>query len=224
MKESTKSIRSYVRRAHRMTPGQARALQELWPCYGLSVEAGWLDSESEYILEIGFGMGQSLLTMAAQYPEKKFIGIEVHRPGIGALLASAARQNINNVRIYENDAEVILKQCIRNETLSKIQIFFPDPWPKQRHQKRRLIQTEFVRLLEHKLKPGGYLHLATDWQDYAKQMLNIVENMPTFSNCAGAGQYLSHRNGRPLTKFEQRGLNASHPIRDLLFTKIKHPL
>jgi tRNA (guanine-N7-)-methyltransferase len=216
MREST--IRSYVRRKHRMTPGQARALEEYWPQYGLNVESGWVNCSGECMLEIGFGMGYSLLAMAARHPEKSFIGIEVHRPGIGALLLAAAKQGITNIRVFNEDAVIVLKQCITDKSLSKIQIFFPDPWPKKRHKKRRLIQSDFVTLLQQKLKPGGQLHLATDCADYAQQMLAIVEATPGFENCAGTGQYLSEQNQRPMTKFERRALDEGRIIWDLLFT------
>lgn len=223
MKKSS-HIRSYVRREHRMTPGQARALTQWRSHYILSGPDQWLEQEVEYILEIGFGMGQSLLAMAAQFPHKYFIGIEVHRPGIGALLAVAARKQINNIRIYHDDAINVLKQYIKDESLTKTQIFFPDPWPKNRHQKRRLIQADFVRLLQQKLKPGGELHLATDSQDYANHMLMVLEQAPGLTNYAGKKQFLPHRNGRAITKFEQRALQTGGAIYDLLFiNRSKYP-
>ena len=213
------SVRSYVRRQHRITPGQVRALQTWWAEYNLSQQPEWLNSDREYILEIGFGMGQSLLAEATANPEKNFIGIEVHTPGIGALLLAAAQQQVKNLRVFNGDAITFLNQYIRDNTLSKIQIFFPDPWPKLRHQKRRLIQTDFVNLLVSKLKDEGYLHLATDWQDYAEHMLRVIDQIPSLINCAGDNQYLPHRHGRLLTKFEQRGLQLGHSVKDLLFVK-----
>jgi tRNA (guanine-N7-)-methyltransferase len=221
MKEATQIVRSFVRREHRMTAGQARALTAHWATYGLKVELGYLELPGECILEIGFGMGRSLLAMAMQYPDKNFIGVEVHRPGIGALLLAAAKQQVTNIRVYNDDAINVIKQCIKNNTLTKIQIFFPDPWPKNRHRKRRLIQPDFIALLQQKLKPGGCLHLATDCRDYAEQMLRIIENNPNFSNCAGSGKYLSHSSGRVVTKFEQRGIEAGRGVWDLLFEKIE---
>ena len=212
-------VRSYVRRQHRMTPGQARALHSLWPEYDLRQQLEWLNSDAEYILEIGFGMGHSLLAEAAANPEKKFIGIEVHKPGIGALLSAAVASDIKNIRLFEGDALLILNQYIKAESLSKIQIFFPDPWPKLRHKKRRLIQVDFARLLAKKLKKEGCLHLATDWQDYAEHMLKVMNQVPDLSNCAGLNHYLLHHNGRLITKFEQRGLARGHVIKDLLFVK-----
>ncbi len=219
MKESSPIIRSFVRREHRMTPGQARALQLWWLEYGLSLKDTYPEFSGECVLEIGFGMGRSLLMSAIQHPLKNFIGIEVHRPGIGALLAVAAKHQIKNIKLFNEDAVNVLKQCIKDDSLSEIQIYFPDPWPKKRHRKRRLIQPEFVALLYQKLKPGGFLHLATDWPDYAEQMLTVIGNHPGFINNAGAGQYLSHRNGRVVTKFEQRSLDLGQPIWDLLFLK-----
>ena len=213
------SVRSYVRRQHRITPGQVRALHAWWEAYDLSRQPEWLNSDREYVLEIGFGMGQSLLAEAADNPEKNFIGIEVHTPGIGALLLAAAQQKIENLRVFHGDALLILNQCIRNNSLSKIQIFFPDPWPKLRHQKRRLIQTDFVNLLVSKLKNQGYLHLATDWQDYAQHMLRVIDQVPGLINCAGRHNYLPHRNGRLITKFEHRGIQLGHVVKDLLFVK-----
>lgn len=214
-------IRSYVRREHRITPGQERALEEYWPKYGLDIQTGFWECPKECILEIGFGMGHSLLAMAEKFPEKMFIGVEVHRPGIGALFAAATKRGVNNIKVYCEDCLYVLKQSIKDESLSQIQIFFPDPWPKNRHHKRRLVQPEFTALLLQKLKPNGYLHLATDWQDYAQQMLQIIESVPGFKNEAGKGQFLSHRNDRPLTKFETRGIKLNHKIWDLLFSKTR---
>lgn len=219
MTKESHAIRSYVRREHRITPGQSRALKEYWNQYGLEVGTGHIEYPGECILEIGFGMGHSLLEMAEKFPDKKFIGVEVHRPGIGALLGAATKRGISNIKIYNADCLCVLKQSIKDESLSQIQIFFPDPWPKNRHRKRRLIQADFAALLLQKLKPNGYLHLATDWQDYAEQMLETIEPIPGFENVAGKGQFLTHRNGRPITKFEQRGLILNQKIWDLLFIK-----
>jgi len=220
MKEA-RIIRSFVRRRQQwMTPRQAKGLETSWTLYGLTLEAGFLASEAEeYILEIGFGMGQSLAIMAQQNPEKKFIGVEVHKPGVGALLAEIKEQQINNIQIFNNDVNDVLKQCIKDESLSKVQIFFPDPWPKKRHHKRRLIQADFIKILHLKLKPGGLLHLATDWQNYAEQMLAVLEGDPNFINSAGEGKFLPHRHDRPMTKFERRGLNLGHDVWDLLYQK-----
>lgn len=219
MTKESHSIRSYVRREHRITPGQSRALKEHWPQYGLELRSGYIEYPGECILEIGFGMGHSLLEMAEKFPHITFVGIEVHRPGIGALLGAAAKRGLSNIKVYNEDCLCVLKQAIKDECLSRIQIYFPDPWPKKRHHKRRLIQTDFAALLLQKLKPNGYLHLATDCQDYAQQMLQTIEIIPDFKNVAGAGQFLAHRNDRPMTKFEQRGLKLNQKIWDLLFLK-----
>ncbi|MBS0350568.1 MAG: tRNA (guanosine(46)-N7)-methyltransferase TrmB [Proteobacteria bacterium] len=218
MKEASKGIRSYTLRHSRMTPGQARALKEHWSEFGLEVDSGKLNPLQACVLEIGFGMGQSLLEMAEQYPEKLFIGVEVHKPGVGALLKAAAKRNIRNIKVYNQDILVVLNQCIEDNILSKVQIFFPDPWPKNRHKKRRLIQNQFVTLLYQKLRPQGYLHLATDCEDYALHILKVIESLNIFENCAGKDQF-SHRMDRPITKFEQKGLNAGRKSWDILFVK-----
>lgn len=221
MKESSKfrQIRSFVIRAGRLTPGQIRSLSTLWSEYGLQVEDGVNDWGENCVLEIGFGMGESLLSMAINNPTQHFIGIEVHPPGVGALLAAIDKYKLKNINIYQNDAAIILKNCIKNESLAKVQIFFPDPWPKQRHNKRRLIQKKFVELLVEKIKPGGLIHLATDWQDYANQMMEVLSTFETLNNCSSEGSFLLGQTLRPMTKFEKRGLRLGHSIFDLLFIK-----
>jgi tRNA (guanine-N7-)-methyltransferase len=170
-----------------------------------------------YILEIGFGMGQALLAMAQQNPQQNFIGIEVHRPGVGNLLSELEAQQINNVRVFCADAVEVLRYCIPDHFLSGINIFFPDPWPKKRHHKRRLIQTDFVLLLQQKLKSQGFLHLATDWQHYAEHMMAVLNTVPGFINAAGEGNFMPRPENRPLTKFEQRGQQLGHEVWDLVF-------
>jgi tRNA (guanine-N7-)-methyltransferase len=217
-------VRSYVRREGRITPGQQRALKLLWDKFGLTpttvlsnlVEV--FNREAPTILEIGFGMGHSLLAMAKAMPEKNFIGVEVYRPGIGALLLELAAQEISNVRVYCADAQEVLIQCFPNRSLYGIQIFFPDPWPKKRHHKRRLITPNFATLLHQKLQPGGYLHLATDWQDYAQQMLQIASNVSGFDNPYATG-FAPRPVTRPITKFEQRGQKLGYAVWDLLVFK-----
>jgi tRNA (guanine-N7-)-methyltransferase len=217
-------IRSFVLRAGRMTPGQQRAFDEYWPQQGLLREQGLLDFQQAFgrtapvILEIGFGMGQSLVEMAAAAPERDFIGIEVHRPGVGKLLHSMAERGVGNIRIYCDDAVEVLQQCIPDASLAGAQIFFPDPWHKKKHHKRRLIQPDFVQLLRGKLAPGGVLHVATDWQDYAEQILEVLSAAPGFKNQAGDG-YAPRPDYRPKTKFEQRGERLGHGVWDLLFVK-----
>lgn len=217
-------IRSYVKRQGRMTPRQAQALAKFWPKYGLQIEKQPYDIKDIFnrsaplIMEIGFGMGASLLQSAQAKPDSNFIGIEVHLPGVGALLADMDECKIENIRIFQNDAVEVLTSCIADNSIDKIMILFPDPWPKKRHHKRRLIQPDFLKLVFAKLKSGGHLHLATDWQPYASQMMQVVSAFTGFVNAAGAGCYA---NGtlRPQTKFEMRGRQLGHQIWDLLFVR-----
>lgn len=220
-----RKIRSFVRREGRLTKGQQRALAELLPLYGIEPSTDVLDltpiftREAQRVLEIGFGNGASLIETARQFPHMDFIGIEVHRPGVGNLLLQIEAQVLSNVRVICADAVEVLQQQIADAALDKIQIFFPDPWHKKRHHKRRLIQSGFVALLAQKLKPGGILHLATDWQDYAEHMLRVMTAMAEFENMADDNQYSPRPASRPLTKFEQRGQRLGHGVWDLLFKK-----
>lgn len=223
--KNLRAIRSFVLRTGRMTAGQQRALDEHWPQWGLQREHGTLDTQRAFgraapvVLEIGFGMGQSLVTMAAAAPETNFIGIEVHRPGVGRLLHGMAEQGVDNIRVYCDDAVEVLRQCIADASLSGVQIFFPDPWHKKKHNKRRLIQPAFVQLLRSKLQVGGVLHIATDWQEYAEQILEVMSAAEGYGNLAGAG-YAPRPERRPTTKFEQRGERLGHGVWDLLFEKL----
>ncbi|MFV0478197.1 MAG: tRNA (guanosine(46)-N7)-methyltransferase TrmB [Parahaliea sp.] len=220
-------IRSYVLRTGRMTDGQKRAFDNNWQRWGLDYSGQMevldqlfgADTAADYVLEIGFGMGQSLLTMAAAAPERRFIGIEVHKPGVGRLLHGMSAQNIDNIRVYCHDAVDVLQNCIPVTSLAAVHIFFPDPWHKKRHHKRRLIQTDFVALLVSRLKPGGILHLATDWQNYAEQMMAVLSANRDLDNSAGAGQFCVRPDYRPLTKFEQRGERLGHSVWDLVFNR-----
>lgn len=220
-------IRSFVRREGRMTARQKLALEKFWPLYGLNVADGQVDfpavfgRKSTVVFEIGFGVGASLFEMARQNQAQDFIGVEVHRPGVGALLAQINQFGLTNVRIFQEDVLEVLKQAIPDSSLDKILILFPDPWPKKRHNKRRLIQPAFVELLRQKLKVAGEVHLATDWEEYAEEMMTVFSSAKGFSNPCGVGQYLQESNlHRFSTKFEQRGKRLGHGIRDLLFTKI----
>ena len=219
-------IRSFVRRDGRITDAQRRAWDVSWPQFGLELKDGIINfqqvfqREAPRILEIGFGSGHSLLAMAALHPEQDFIGIETHQPGIGILLSGMEAQAVSNIRIYYADAVDVLNQCIANQSLDVVQIFFPDPWPKRRHYKRRLIQPEFISLITSKLKPGGMLHLATDWQDYAKNMMQVLTNEKHLSNLAGPGEFAARSSQRPvMTKFELRGQRSGFVIHELQFLK-----
>jgi tRNA (guanine-N7-)-methyltransferase len=208
-----------------MTPGQERAFQEYWQHWGLEYSKHLLDADAAFgrdgplILEIGFGMGDSLVDMAAAAPATNFIGIEVHRPGVGRLLHSMAERGVDNIRVYCHDAVEVLRDCIVDQSLDTVQIFFPDPWHKKRHHKRRLIQPPFVELLVRKLKPGGILHLATDWENYAEQMMEVLTNSEGLANKHAEGCFAPRPEHRPLTRFERRGERLGHGVWDLVFRK-----
>ena len=220
-----RQVRSYVRRQARFTPGQKQALTELWPQYGLELTEQPLDYEKVFkrqaplTLEIGFGMGTSLLEMAKAAPQKDFIGIEIHNPGVASLMRNLQEQSIANVRIFKVDAHDVLNSCILDDSLSEVLLFFPDPWPKKRHHKRRIVQAAFVELIYRKLKTGGIFHLATDWQAYAEHMLEVMSEAQGFVNSAGVGLYAERPTHRPLTKFEARGQKLGHGVWDLIFAK-----
>ena len=220
-----RTVRSFVRREGRLTPGQERALDELWPQYGIDEADGLIDLEQLFerkapiVFEIGFGNGSSLAEMAAKQPETNFIGVEVHRPGVGHLLKLIEEQGLTNLRLACTDAVELLKHRIADNSLDRLQLYFPDPWHKKRHHKRRIIQPAFVNLLSQKIKPGGHLHMATDWQHYAEQMLDDLSQNDTFINCADSSGYIPRPDYRPLTKFEQRGQRLGHGVWDLLFER-----
>ncbi len=218
-------IRSFVLRQGRITSAQNAALENLWPVFGLDPELAFKPQEAfgraaPLILEIGFGNGESLAQMALGAPEKNFLGIEVHRPGVGHLLLKVEELGLRNVRVYCTDAVEILRDRIAENSLDGIQVFFPDPWHKKRHHKRRLINSEFVALLADRLKPGGILHCATDWEDYAEKMLEVLEATPSLRNQAGKGSFSERPVYRPPTKFEARGQRLGHGVWDLLFERI----
>lgn len=219
-------IHSFVRREGRMTGAQQRALMEYWESFGVKAGAVLLEPENLFgrraplVLEIGFGDGESLAAMAAVRPEWDYLGIEVHRPGIGHLLLQAKKLQLTNLRILCADAVEVLERQLPDECLDRMQIFFPDPWPKTRHHKRRLIQAQRVALLVRKIKPHGQLHIATDCEDYACAVLDLFNTTPELVNAAGGG-FAPRPAWRPLTKFEQRGQRLGHVIRDLLFIRRK---
>ncbi len=220
-----RAIRSFVLRQGRITQAQNAALERLWPVFGLSPEQPFdpkeaFGREAPLILEIGFGNGESLAQMAATSPEKNFLGIEVHRPGVGHLLLKVQELGLTNVRVYCADAMEILRQRIPANALDGVQVFFPDPWHKKRHHKRRLINAEFAQRVAERLKPGGVLHCATDWEDYAAQMLEVLEACPKLRNLAGPGRYSERPESRPQTKFEARGRRLGHGVWDLLFERV----
>jgi len=220
-----RKIRSFVRREGRMTGAQQRALEQLWPVYGLAADrpvdpVEVFGRSAPLTLEIGFGNGATLAGLARNHPDEDFIGIEVHRPGVGRLLQSLRQDQLHNVRVLCADAVEVLENCLPDAGLQRVLLLFPDPWHKKRHHKRRIVQQPFVSLLARKLAPGGILHMATDWQDYARYMLEQVAACPAFSNCAGAGRYAQRPDYRIATRFEQRGRLLGHTVYDLLFERI----
>lgn len=221
-----KSIRSFVIRAGRITEGQKKAFDECWPRIGLSLFAGAINPSLVFsraaplVLEIGFGMGDSLLAMARNESDKNFIGIEVHPPGVGRLMNLAIQAELSNLRVYMADAMDVLEDCIPNESIDRLQLYFPDPWHKKKHHKRRILQAEFVQKLRPKLKTGGIFHMATDWQPYAEHMLDVMDSAPGFRNTQQTSGYAPRPDYRPVTKFEKRGERLGHGVWDLLFQKI----
>jgi tRNA (guanine-N7-)-methyltransferase len=221
-------IRSFVLRQGRLSTGQARAVEALGPQFVLpyafaapldfcAVFARKPDDEAPTIVEIGFGMGGTTADIAAALPGQNFIGIEVHTPGVGALLRQIDERQLTNLRIIQHDAVEVMEQMIGDNSLAGIHIFFPDPWPKKRHHKRRLIQPDFVKLLVQKLRPGGRLHLATDWQEYAGHMLEVLRAEPALDNCAA--DYAPRPDYRTESNFERKGLAKGHGVWDLVFSK-----
>jgi tRNA (guanine-N7-)-methyltransferase len=223
-------IRSFVLRAGRMGPGQQRALQELGPRFVLPYAPQPLDLDATFgrhaprVLEIGFGMGDATAQVAAAQPGTDFIGIEVHAPGVGALLKRIGELALSNLRLIQHDAVPVLEHMIPPHSLAGVHLWFPDPWHKKKHHKRRLVQPAFVDLLASRLAPGGYLHCATDWQPYAEQMLQVLSAAPGLANSADAAAgYAPRPPWRPLTKFEARGLRLGHGVWDLVFSASSPP-
>jgi tRNA (guanine-N7-)-methyltransferase len=223
MSDRRRPIRSFVLRQGRVSNAQARALRELMPRYGIAFSKRPLHLEEVFgrrapkILEIGFGMGETTAAIAAAHPEQDFLGIEVHTPGVGSLLRLIEARGLTNLRLIQHDAVEVLDAMIPPLSLDGVHIFFPDPWPKKRHHKRRLVQPDFVALLASRLKPGGYLHLATDWQAYAEQMLAVLGAEPQLENTVAG--FAPRPDYRPQTKFETRALKLGHGVWDIVFRK-----
>jgi tRNA (guanine-N7-)-methyltransferase len=224
--ENRRTIRSYVLRQGRLTPGQQNALDQYWSLYGVDFSATPLALDALFgrtapvTLEIGFGDGASLLQQAMQHPERNFLGIEVHRPGVGRLLSRCHEAGLGNLRVINHDAVEVLNQQIADNSLDCVQLFFPDPWHKKRHHKRRLLQPAFAALILRKLSPGGQFHMATDWQAYAEHMLEVMEAVAGFRNISGKFHYTHNQGRRPPTKFEQRGQRLGHGVYDLVYEKV----
>ncbi len=219
-------IKSFVLRQGRLSLAQQNAIKDLWPIYGLEFEEKLLDlnivfgrKNAETIVEIGFGMGNSLADMAQAHPENNYIGIEVHKPGVGALLKLIQEKKLTNIRIFNHDAIEVLAQQIPLNSLDSVYLFFPDPWHKTKHKKRRILQLEFAQTLAKHLKNGGNFHMATDWQDYAKHMMKTMSQTKEYTNFSGENQYTPRPDYRSLTKFEQRGQRLGHGVWDLIFIK-----
>ena len=220
-----REVRSFVLREGRMTQGQRQMMEQSWKLYGVDMQQQFLDMDKLFkrsaprVLEIGFGMGDSLADEAIAHPQIDYLGIEVHRPGVGSLFRRLDASNASNVRVVRDDAVQVLCQMIPDASLDGVYLFFPDPWPKRRHHKRRIVQSAFADLLASKLKGGGVLHMATDWQNYAEHMMTVLNESLDFSNVAGKGNYSPRPDYRPLTKFEKRGQRLGHEVFDLIFIR-----
>ncbi|NIY47877.1 tRNA (guanosine(46)-N7)-methyltransferase TrmB [Cedecea colo] len=220
-------IRSFVRRQGRLTKGQQHALENYWPVMGVEYEGAPADfaalfgREAPVTLEIGFGMGSSLVAMAQALPEQNFLGIEVHSPGVGACLGTAHEAGVDNLRVMCHDAVEVLENMIPDNSLNMVQLFFPDPWHKARHNKRRIVQVPFAELVKRKLKLGGVFHMATDWEPYAEHMLEVMSSIDGYQNLSESNDYVPRPDSRPVTKFEQRGHRLGHGVWDLMFERVK---
>ncbi len=221
-----RTIKSFVLRQGRLTKGQEIAMETLWPLFGIDAGDSVLDLPTLFgrhaatTLEIGFGNGESLLQMAQAAPQRNFIGIEVHTPGVGHLLKLVGETGVQNIRVMNTDAMDILQNRLALASLDRLQLFFPDPWHKKKHHKRRIVQPEFVELIASRLQTGGIFHMATDWENYAKHMAAVMQASPAFVNLAEQPPYSPRPDERPLTKFEQRGVRLGHGVWDLLYRKI----
>ncbi|TVP81815.1 tRNA (guanosine(46)-N7)-methyltransferase TrmB [Thioalkalivibrio sp.] len=222
-------VRSFVRREGRLTTGQRHALESLWPRYGIAAQGGLIDAAAVFgrvapiTLEIGFGNGESLAAQAEHQPERDFVGIEVHRPGVGHLLVEIQRRGLTNVRIFNEDAVEVLERRIPPASLDAVQVFFPDPWHKKRHHKRRLIQPAFVRMIASRLRPGGLLHLATDWDDYAAHIGSVMADVADLFAPDGPQPLEQRPSQRPATRFERRAEHLGHRVSDFLYRATSRP-
>lgn len=218
-------IRSYVLRQGRLTRAQQNALDNYWSDYGIDFSPTLLNfadlftNHNDVYVEIGFGNGESLIAQAKNQPEKNFIGIEVHGPGVGHLIQLAQKENLRNIRVIRHDAVEVLQSMITDNSVAQFQLFFPDPWHKKRHHKRRIIRPDFISLVRQKLKTGGHFHMATDWEPYAELMLEQMDSTEGFINTAGRGNYSPDRGLRFETRFERRGKRLGHGVRDLIYLK-----
>jgi tRNA (guanine-N7-)-methyltransferase len=217
-------IRSFVRREGRMTGGQRQAIEHYWGQFGIEFDHAIINLDNIFqrtapkVLDIGTGMGETTITLATNHPENDYLAVEVHRPGIGSLLRQIVANELKNIRISNHDVIVILQYQIPVNSLDMVYIFFPDPWPKKRHHKRRLISQQLLNLLKPCLKSHARIYIATDWQDYAEHILEVFAGDKDFINLAGSGQFAPRPHWRPLTKFEKRGYKLAHPVRDFIFT------
>ncbi|MGF7481849.1 tRNA (guanosine(46)-N7)-methyltransferase TrmB [Providencia sp. SP181] len=220
-------VRSFVRRQGRLTKRQEDALEKEWAEMGIDFInepfdfAKVFSNSNPVTLEIGFGMGASLVTMASQNPQQNFLGIEVHAPGVGACLASAKEENVSNVRVMCHDAIEVLDCMVPNGSLAMVQLFFPDPWHKAKHNKRRIVQVPFAEKIRSKLAVGGIFHMATDWEPYAEHMLDVMKSVEGYKNLSPTGDYVPRPESRPETKFEKRGQRLGHGVWDLMFERTK---
>ncbi|MET7324655.1 tRNA (guanosine(46)-N7)-methyltransferase TrmB [Streptomyces sp. NPDC005549] len=222
-------IRSFQPRRSRVTTGQADALQRLWPVWGLDIDgqrlidlAELFGNDRPVVLEIGFGMGEATARMAADDPGTNILAVDVHTPGQGNLLGLAERKGLSNIRVGNGDAIILLREMLAPDSLAGLRVYFPDPWPKKRHHKRRLIQPEFLSLAAARLAPGAVVHCATDWEPYAEQMLAVLTAHPGFENTVPGGGFAPRPEHRPLTRFEGQGLDKGHVVNDLLFRRVQH--
>ncbi|MEV5547964.1 tRNA (guanosine(46)-N7)-methyltransferase TrmB [Streptomyces sp. NPDC052309] len=222
-------IRSFQPRRSRVTAGQADALQRLWPKWGLDIDgqrvidlAELFANDNPVVLEIGFGMGEATAQMAAADPDTNILAVDVHTPGQGNLLGLADRNGLSNIRVGNGDAIILLREMLAPDSLDGLRVYFPDPWPKKRHHKRRLIQPEFLTLAASRLRPGAVVHCATDWEPYAEQMLDVLTAHPDFENTVPDGGFAPRPPHRPLTRFEGQGLDKGHVVNDLLFRRVPH--